>query len=919
MGNGEYHALPVEDVLKDLKTSMVGLTEDEAKRRLEKFGPNELVSEKGPSPLKIFAAQFKSILIVILLFATALSAVIGELIDAVVIVAIVIAAITLGFVQEYRAEKSLEALKRMLAPMVTVLRGGEEKNVPSSEVVPGDMLILNAGDKVAADARVAEAVNLQVNEASLTGESMPVFKDPKPVRKGAPLPERKSMVFAGTVVTYGKGKAVVTATGMMSEFGKIAKEVTAVKEEKTPLETRMDEVGKFLGVVCLTVCFAVAGVGVLEEYLFEGSVGLDFFLEIFLFAIALAVAAVPEALPAIVTGALAIGMREMAKRNALIRRMSAVETLGCTTVICSDKTGTLTKGEMTVRKVYVDGKVVNVTGVGYEPKGELVAEGSLDSSQALQLLMEAAVLCNDAKLELKDGKWFVKGDPTEGALVVVAEKAGVSRAATRSRNPRVGELPFSSERKRMTTIHRSPDGETIAFMKGAPEVVVERCSQIQIKDKIIRLTADGKEEILKVNEGMAKGALRVLGLAYKKLPKDARAFTEELVEKDLVFLGLMGMMDPPREEAVEAVEVAKRVGMKPIMITGDHKLTAVAVAKEMGIFKDGDLALTGEELEKLSDEEFERVVEKVTVYARVSPIHKLRIVKAWKKKGQVVAMTGDGVNDAPAVKHADIGIAMGITGTEVTKEASDMVLADDNFATIVKAIERGRWIYDNIKKYLTYLLQCNIVEIIVLATGVFLTLPAYREFVLFLLPAQILYVNLATDGLPALALGVSPPDPDLMRRPPRDPKESIFTRDVKIFLTAMPIIMSPILLFTFMDTYSAWGVARARTDLFLTLVFFELVVALNCRSLTHSVLKVRPHKFLLLAIVWETALLTALVAFPPAREALHVVTPTIADIVVVILLCLLVFLALEALKVITQRKVESKTARSRLVNLPTLS
>ena len=883
--------MTVDEVIQTLQTSRQGLEDREAKSRLAKFGYNELVAEKKTSPFKILIRQFTGILIIILIIATIFSAAIGELVDAIVILAIVVAAAVLGFTQEYRAERSLEALKKMLSPTITVVRDGKEKKIPSKDLVPGDAILLEAGDRVPADARLIEIANLQVDEASLTGESAPVAKELDPLPEDTYLADRKNIVFSGTTITYGRGKAVVTATGMDTEFGKIAKEVTAVVEEKTPLEKRSENIGKWLGALCLAVCFFVAGFGILRKYLLEGILTEDFVLEMILFGVALAVAAVPEALPAIVTGALAIGMREMAKENALVRRMPAVETLGCTTVICSDKTGTLTKGEMTVRRIYVDGRMIDVSGVGYEPKGELHVEGTrVDLREgALPLLLKSSVLCSDAKLEQAEGGWCIRGDPTEGALVVLAEKASFRQDDVRSRHPRLGEVPFSSERKRMSTVHSMPEGRRIICMKGAPEVVLERCSFISVKGRIEKLTASRKEELLKINEKMAGDALRVLGVAYKELPETITVFNDESLEKDMIFIGLVGMIDPPREEATKAIKVCKKVKMKPIMITGDHKLTAVAIAKEMGIFEEGDMALTGDELEKMSDEEFEQIVDKVTVYARVCPTHKLRIVKAWKKKGQVVAMTGDGVNDAPAVKNADIGIAMGITGTEVTKEVADMVLADDNFATIVKAIERGRWIFDNIKKFLTYLLQCNLIEIVVIGGGVLLGLP------LPLVPAQILWVNLTTDGAPALALGVSPPDPDIMRRPPRDPKETVFTKEVKIILTAIPLILSPILLLAFINDL-ALSVEEGRATLFLIFVFFELVVALNCRSLTHSIFKAKPHKSLWLAVLSSALLTLAVILIPGIRDAFGVAMPTISDITLAAIVSLLPLILLEVLK-----------------------
>ena len=898
MGLEDAHSLTVEDVLRKLGTGPRGLTEDEARRRLEKYGPNELVAERRISALEIWVKQFKSPLILILLAATVISYVIsvmeGEFpVDSILIFAIVMAASTLGFVQEYRAERAIEALREMLTPTVTVLRDGVEKVISAREVVPGDVILVSAGDRVVADCRIFESINLQANEAPLTGESTPVLKQAEPVSRDASLPERRCMLYAGTTITYGKGKAVVVATGMKTELGKIAREVTTIEITETPLERRMSELGSILGKLVIGVCLAIAVALIVEDLLIVGRISLETIIEVMLFATALAVAVIPEALPAIVTGTLAIGMREMAKRNALVRRMPAVETLGCVTVICSDKTGTLTKGEMTVKKIYVDGRVIEVTGVGYEPKGEL--RGEYDpSSEAFKLLMLGAALCNDAKLAEAEDGWKVEGDPTEGALVVAAEKAGFKHGELRSRYPRVDEIPFSSERKRMTTIHELEDGRRVALMKGAVEIVLERCNYVQVGDQVRELTHQEREKILKVNERFASDALRNLAFAYKRLEGEA---SRDEIERDMVFLGLMGMIDPPRGEAIEAAKTCKRIGIKPIMITGDHKLTAVAVAKQMGIYEGGDdLVLTGGELEKISDEEFEKIVDKVTVYARVSPMHKLKIVRAWKKRGEVVAMTGDGVNDAPAVKQADIGVAMGRTGTEVTKEASDMILLDDNFATIIKAIELGRWIYDNIKKYLLYLLSCNMIEIVVLSIGALISIYLFREFALPLLPAHILYINLATDGLPALALGVSPSEPDVMERPPRDPRESIFSREVLPFMIVIPAVISPLLLLIYFTEYDVTGATRAVTLVFLTFVFIELVIALNCRSLRFSIFKAPPHKFLVLAVLWEAFLISFLINIPSIREAFRITLPTLSDLLLIAASCLLAFILCEVIK-----------------------
>jgi Ca2+-transporting ATPase len=892
-----WHSIEAAKVLRDLNTdSHHGLTEDEVGIRLEKYGYNELEKEEKVSSFTLFFNQFKDILIIILLIAIVLSALVGEVVDAAIIAVIVVFCAVLGFIQEYRAERALEALKKMLSPTITVLRGGKEEEVPSKELVPGDILLLESGDKVPADARLIEIHSIRCDEAPLTGESIPVGKDIQPLPADVSISDRKNMVFTGTTVTYGRGKAVVTSTGMNTEFGKIAEEVMAVETEKTPLEKRTDEIGKWLGIISFAICFLVAGVSVVRELLGGGKIDLAFIVTMVMFAVSLAVAAVPEALAAIVTGALAIGMHQMAKRNALVRKMPAVETLGCTTVICSDKTGTLTKGEMTVRKIFAGGRAIEVTGAGYEPKGQFKgSEVDIKNDRSFQLLLQGGLLCSDAVLEEKEGKWMIKGDPTEGALVVAAVKAGLHGTEMRLENPRVEEIPFSSERKRMTTVHQMADGKKMAFMKGAPEVVLEKCSHILVDGGVKELGEKEKIEILRVNEEMAQAALRVLGFTYKECNEPIEC-TEEYVERHMVFVGLAGMMDPPREEAIEAISVCKQVGIKPIMITGDHRLTAVAIAKEMGLYKDGDEVLAGEELEWMADREYEKMVDKVTVYARVSPMDKLKIVKAWKARGEVVAMTGDGVNDAPALKHADIGVAMGITGTEVSKEASDMVLSDDNFATIVKAIERGRWIYDNIKKYLTYLLRCNITEVAVIGGVVLISGPEYLP----LLPAAILYMNLATDGLPALALGVSPPDPDLMQRPPRDPNESVFSWDVRAFILLALFIEIPFFFFLFY--HELYDIKQARTEIFFLFIIIELIIALNFRSMRYSIFKAHPHKWLLLALVWELILITLLVQIPSVREAFGIHKPSSTDIGIILGFGVVVFISMEVVKAVIRSK-----------------
>ena len=897
-GMSNWHSMEVDQILKQLNTDpQKGLTEDEVKTRLEKYGYNELKKEKKISALSIFINQFKNILIIILLVAIGLSAVVGEVVDAAIIAIIVVFCAVLGLIQEYRAERALEALKKMLSPTITVLRGGKEEEAATKELVPGDILLLEAGDKIPADARIIESFSLRCDEAPLTGESTTVGKDVKPLAGDVRVSDRKNMVFTGTAVTYGRAKAAVTSAGMNTELGKIAEEVTAVKTEKTPLEKRTEEIGKWLGITALSICFLVVGISIIREAI-GGKVDLGFIIKMVMFAIALAVAAVPEALAAIVTGALAIGMHQMAKRNALIRKMPAVETLGCTTVICSDKTGTLTKGEMTVRKVFAGGRMIEVTGVGYEPAGEFRGSGKIRvaESEPISKLLLGGLLCNDSALEKAGGKWIIKGDPTEGALVVAAVKAGLNEKEARLKNARVEEIPFSSERKRMTTIHQMPDGKRMGFTKGAPEVILQRCTHILEEAGIRELKEAEKRKILKANEEMAQAALRVLGFAFRDFTTPTEC-TEENVERDMVFVGLVGMIDPPRGEAVEAIQVCKKIHIRTVMITGDHMLTAVAIAKEMGIYQEGDIVLAGEDLEKMTEEELEKIVDRVSVYARVSPMDKLKIVKAWKNKGEVVAMTGDGVNDAPALKHADIGIAMGITGTEVSKEAADMVLSDDNFATIVKAIELGRWIYDNIKKYLTYLIRCNITEVVVIGGVVLISGPEYLP----LLPAAILYLNLATDGLPALALGVAPPDPDIMQRPPRDPQESVFSWDVRAFISIALLIEIPIFFYFFYNKLT--DITGARTEIFFLFIFIELIIALNFRSMTYSIFKAPPHKWLLLAIAWEILMILILIQFPSVRDAFGIRKPSFPDLGLILGFGIFVFISLEVIKVILRRKI----------------
>ena len=855
--SGSWHSLAIRNVISKLGSDLSGLREEEARSRLGQFGYNELEREKKPSSVAVFLRQFKNVLLIILLAATLISFALGETVDAAVILGIVFAVSLLGFFQEYRAERSLEALKRMAALTATVIRGGVESEIPARELVPGDIAVLSVGDKVPADLRLIEAVNLRVDESALTGESVPSEKGIDPVSQDAPLAERLGVAYAGTIVSYGRGKGVIFSTGQHTEFGKIASMMRAAPKVKTPLELRIERVGGLLGTAMVSVAVLVLLLG-----LARGSP----LLEMFLWAVSLAVAAVPEALPAVVTGGLAIGVRRMAKRNAIVRRLPAVETLGSTTVICSDKTGTMTKGEMTVRRVFVGKDSYEVTGAGYEPRGEILKDGTPVLNDDLALIAKVAVLCNDASLSTASPPRIV-GDPTEVALLVVAEKTSERAEKLRSTHPRIFEVPFTSERKRMTTVHNTPDGQLLYCMKGALETVLPSCEAAYFQGRHVRIDEGTVRRIHSVGEQMAKDGLRVLAFAYKTPPEELQALEESGSERGLVFLGLMGLMDPPREEVKDAVQKCYDAGIKVVMITGDHKGTAQAVAEELGLLSSGGRILTGTELDSLGPQEFDQVVEDVVVYARVSPEHKLRIVRALKGKGHIVAMTGDGVNDAPALKNADIGVAMGVTGTDVTKEAADVVLADDNFASIVAAVEEGRAIFDNIRKYLTFLLSANTGELLVMLSAGLLGYP------LPLVPVQILFVNLATDGLPALALGIDPPMQDLMHRPPRDPKLSIFA-DLKGWIAGIAILLSLAMMGLFAYSLMSESLAEARSLVFASIILFELTFVFSCRSQSQTILRLglTSNKYLVAAVLSQLMLLL-LILYTPSIASLFDVSP----------------------------------------------
>ncbi len=859
-----------------------GISPEEAAERLAQWGPNELEEKPQPGFLALLLDQFKDFLVIILIVAALVSIFLGELVDAGAIILIVILNAALGVIQESKAEEALAALRKMAAPDARVVRGGATRVVASRELVPGDVVLLEAGGFVPADLRLAESVNLRVEEASLTGESVPVEKDAgAAVAREAPLGDRRTMAYMGTTISFGRGRGIVVGTGMRTQIGLIAEMIQEEDREDTPLQKKLSQMGRWLGIGALAICAVVFLAGVLE--------GRDI-LTMFLTSVSLAIAAVPEGLPAIVTICLALGMREMIKHHALIRKLPAVETLGSATVICTDKTGTLTQNEMTAGWLFADGELLSVTGEGYQPSGE-VRKGSeraeLRSYPSVRLLLQAAMLASDAHLEMggeaDEGRWRMVGDPTEGALVVAAAKAGLGRVSVESFYPRVGEIPFDSERKRMTTIHRVPIGESIpskeaapvgtrapfvAFVKGAPDLILERCSMLASMGAVRPLGQSDRSEILAVNASLAAKALRVLGAAYRPLAALPSSPGAEEVERNLVFIGLVGMMDPARPEAARAVETARAAGLKVVMVTGDYKETAAAIARNIGLVGDGAAALSGAEIDSKDDEELARALETTSIFSRVSPSHKVRIVDCLKSRGHVVGMTGDGVNDAPALKRADIGIAMGITGTDVTKETADMVLTDDNFASIISAVEQGRIIFSNIRKFVYYLLSCNLGEIGTVLIGTLLGWPVPLTAI------QLLWTNLITDGAPALALGLEKGEPDIMARPPRPTAEPILNPSMRLSLALQAVaITSASLLAFWLGQHVFASVDAARTMAFVTLSGCQLARAYTNRSERASVFAIGmfSNRWMQYAVLSSVALLLAVIYIPFISTVFNVV------------------------------------------------
>lgn len=871
-----YHVITVEETFTSLGTRPEGLTSEEAGQRLHEYGPNELREGKKRTVWAMFFDQFRNVMIIILLIAALISGFMNELADTVIILAIVVINAVLGVVQENKAEKALEALKKMSSPKAKVKRNGNLERIDSRDIVPGDIVYLEAGDFVPADLRLIEAVNLKADEAALTGESEPVLKtvdalDDENLVTG----DRINMAYSGSVITYGRGAGIAVATGMSTEVGHIAGYLGETESEKTPLQVKLEELGKYLTAVIIGIAAVIFITGIIQ-----GRDSIDMFLT----AVSLAVAAIPEGLPAIVTIVLAIGVQKMSGRNAIIRRLPAVETLGCTQIICSDKTGTLTQNKMTVKELLVGNRHIN-------------AENQSADKECLDRLLQIMSLCNDTRLNVTETGAFTSiGDPTETALVDYAFTKGMDKNLLEKEMPREGEIPFDSDRKLMSTINKTNSGYRV-HCKGAPDILIDRCDYIMTGEGVKPLSSEYINDINEAYRKMAAGALRVLAFAYKELDSIPGEINPETVESNLVFAGLTGMIDPPRNEVFDAVRTCLSAGIRPVMITGDHRDTAVAIAKELMIIKDESEVITGVDLDKISDEDFEEEVLKYSVYARVSPKHKVRIVKAWKNRGKVVAMTGDGVNDAPALKNADIGVGMGITGTDVSKGVSDMVLADDNFATIVLAVKEGRRIYDNIRKAIQFLLSANTGEVLTLFLATMLN---WR----ILLPIHILWINLVTDAFPALALGMENPERDIMQKAPRDPKSSVFSNGVGINIIYQGVLEGFITLATYYIGLVSYSEATAMTMAFATLGLIQLAHSLNVRSNDKSLFRlgVFSNRYLTAAIAFS-AFLQVIVILAPFLNNLFKVEPlNLEQWVIVIIASLIIIPAVEFVKLVRRKR-----------------
>ncbi|ARU62372.1 ATPase [Tumebacillus avium] len=893
MQKNHWHTMDVHDVLQMLSVPPDGLTNAEAEKRREQFGENRLNEAEQKSWLTLFLNQFRDFMVLVLLAATLVSGLLGEHADAITIIAIIIVNGVLGFYQELRAEKSLASLKQLTAPTAHALRDGQKISIAASDLVPGDVIFLESGDRVPADVRILECAGLEAEESALTGESLPVQKMIAAIGdSNATLGDRKNMAYMGTMITRGKAKAIVTSTGMQTEMGLIADLIQTAEETETPLQRRLDQLGKILVYVALGITAVVVLAGILH--------GNDIYT-MFLAGVSLAVAAIPEGLPAIVTVALALGVQRMIKRKAIVRKLPSVETLGAATVICSDKTGTLTQNKMTVQRVWIGGQFYEVTGTGYDPSGEFrFSDKKIDPIRRpdLMRLLEISVLCNNAVLfqdkQKKHIEWAVQGDPTEGALMVLAAKGGLHGPDMEAQQPRLDEIPFDSTRKMMSVLTRDQKGNLFMLTKGGPDVLLERCGYMLIDGKVTPLTGSLRKGIMQANYAMGAEALRCLAVAYRPLRNEGQ-FKEQDSERDLVFVGLTGMIDPPRAEVYDAISRTKKAGIKTIMITGDHQVTAEAIARQLGILPSGGLTVNGHDLYNMSDEELQARVDDIFVYARVSPEHKLRIVKALQARGHVVAMTGDGVNDAPAIKAADIGISMGQGGTDVAKDASSLILSDDNFATIVAAIEEGRGIYDNIRKFVRYLLASNVGEIVTMFLAMMMGMP------LPLVPIQILWVNLVTDGLPAIALGVDQAEKDIMHKPPRNVRESIFARGLgfKILSRGILIGVATLAVFWFTLQMEPDNLIKAQSMAFTTLVMAQLIHVFDCRSVEGGIFSrnIFENKWLIASVISSVVLLLGVMYIEAFQPVFRTVPLGLVDWVIVLVAAAIPTFALAARRV----------------------
>jgi Ca2+-transporting ATPase len=847
-----------------------GLPTAEANRRLAEVGHNQLESGPVLSPWRIFGSQFKDFMVLVLIGAAIVSGLLGERADAVTIIAIVVLNAILGFIQEYRAEKSLEALKELTAPLAHVYRDARIQRISAKSIVPGDILVLESGDRIAADGRLITATDLEINEATLTGESLAVLKNDHIGREAnPPLGDQRNMVFAGTTVAGGRGRAIVTATGMKTEIGKIAGMIGTAQNEETPLQKRLEQLGRWLIVICLGVCSAVGAIGILRG---------EPPRQMFLAAVSLAVAAIPEGLPAIVTIALAVGVQKMIRRRAIIRRLPAVETLGCATVICSDKTGTLTQNKLAVTRLWAAGREFNLD------RDQRGAGSPVGLPEQLKLLLEIGILCNNAQLETEESVSNMIGDPTEAALLAAALRYGLEHRQFINNRLRIGEFPFTSERKRMSVFVKDDKGSIRLMTKGAADIIMGRCAKIWTNEGIVPFSAKLQAALQERIEQWGSEALRILAFAYRPVHDSEINDKNSDPERELIFIGLMGMTDPPRPESRDAIEKSRRAGIQTKMITGDYPRTAAAIAKQIHLLRPNGKIITGVEIDQLSDKQLAGIIHEIDVFARVSPHHKLRVVKALKRQGEVVAMTGDGVNDAPAIKEADIGVAMGLSGTDVTKEASAMVIADDNFATIIAAVEEGRTIYDNIRKFIRYLLSCNMGEILTMFGGIMLGLPFP------LLPIQILWVNLVTDGLPAIALGMDPAEADNMTRRPRPPREGIFGRGLGLKIILQGVMIGAATLGVYIMKLKAGGdLAGARTAAFATLVFAQLCFVFQCRSEQRALLQLNPFQnpYLVGAVLISSIMQIAAIMLPWLQRIFYTTELNFSDWMMVFSVALL--------------------------------